>query len=746
MSDTVLRCGNLTVRSKKALERLETAQGRSLDLNKAQYRISGFIYPGIITADICYLLKPASNGTDLETDKNCQAIFFDQTPYTFIIQFPLHTKTAQLFSPIAAWCDASSWDEDSDRLTIPINFGNDLGDFQLTWEWQNPDDEWQQASLSGQVFSTKLDITTHFDVMLDEVKSKYNWIKLDLLRQTTWGWTHDTESDRNQRTWLLIFQEVRVEMGERLRKLVEQHRRRLVEETHSLRADQMKKISPCLEEAVAEGLRDNPNKRYSVSRRVLDADTPENRYIKHVLSQTIIQLNEINNQLQEHSRFSDIFKRRIQDWVDEWSILKEHRFWRGIGPFRGLRRASLILSQDPIYAGIRRSYFLLQQGLRFFEQELKGGIQNAAQLYEVWCFVKLDQLIRSLNWDVVNEEYDNSTQNDDSLSSEKEDLSSGFAKCSYHKQGLNDVELTLLFQPSAGASPSRKGWDDMVAYPVAQNPDLVLRLQRNDLPRKPVYTWIFDAKYRINNNNAPDDAVNQMHRYRDAIVWSKEAKGAGPYLREGIGAYVLYPGDDNDKYSKYSQIDSIKKTNIGAFPLKPIRPDYMPAQLKNHVKNLLDISQDEASFAIKEDSYYYPVPRVKRPDQQNIIKCVTRHRDKMDTPEYWEKCRLYRLPVKEAEKQKLDVYNIGYLIPVDENGTDLGSFPIKDIEIKKRIEINQIYESNDVNMYNKPESANNDYYLFTLGEKIKPISNILDIPRDQVFIVDDSSTLENQKN
>jgi predicted component of viral defense system (DUF524 family) len=740
MSDTVLRCGDLTVRSKKAPQRRREAIENGVVVDNAQYRISGFSEsPTKPPFKYDHFFTPGSGDNIFETAHDYEALFFDQTPYTFTIQFSPHTVTARLFSPIAAWCDASSWDEDSCRLTIPVNFGNDLGDFQLTWEWETPDGEWHQAGFSGQVFSTKLDIYSHFEVMLTEVKDKYNWIKLDLLRQTTWGWSHDTESDSNQRTWLLIFQEVRLDMGERLRKLVEQHRRRLVEETRMLRAEQMKKISPRLEEAVAEGLLDNPNRRYPVSRRVLDADTPENRYIKHVLSQTIIQLNVINNQLQGYSQFSDIFKQRMQDWVDDWSILKEHRFWRGIGPFRGLRRASLILSQDPIYAGIRRSYFLLQQGLSFFEQELQGGIQNAAQLYEVWCFVKLDQLLDQLDWKRGDADYFISNPSDDRLAGEKEEFSSGYAKYSYHKQDLNDVELTLLFQPSAGSTQSKnKGWEGMMAVPIAQNPDLVLRLHRNDLPRKPVYTWIFDAKYRIYNNDAPNDAVNQMHRYRDAIIWSKEVGGAGPYLREGIGAYVLYPGNDQLTKAKYPQIDSIKKTNIGAFPLRPEFAGYIPEKLEKHVKNLLDVTRDVETFMLKEDSYYYPVPRVRRPTQQTVIKCVTRHRDRMNTPEYWEKCHLYRLPVKEAEKQKLDASNIGYLIPVDENGTELGSFPIKDVRIKKRIEINRVYESHDINMYNKPDADNDDYYLFVLGEMLKGIPNISDIPKDQIFIVGES--------
>ena len=38
----------------------------------------------------------------------------------------------------------------------------------------------------------------------------------------------------------------------------------------------------------------------------------------------------------------------------------------------------------------------------------------------------------------------------------------------------------------------------------------------------------------------PTDAINQMHRYRDAIYYSKEHE---PYRsKEVIGGYILFPG------------------------------------------------------------------------------------------------------------------------------------------------------------------------------------------------------------
>ena len=103
-----------------------------------------------------------------------------------------------------------------------------------------------------------------------------------------------------------------------------------------------------------------------------------------VITHTLMQLNELTDKIEPLENVSDIFKERLKEWSREWTVLSRHHFWRGIGTYKGLRRQSQILIQDPLYAGIRRSWFLLQQGLEFLENDLKGGIQNAAQLYEIF--------------------------------------------------------------------------------------------------------------------------------------------------------------------------------------------------------------------------------------------------------------------------------------------------------------------------------------------------------------------------
>ena len=655
-----------------------------------------------------------SKTNNSECEYIAAAIFYEQTNYSIILDLD-KAIDARLFSPLANLCDASVWNEKSKQFTINIHTGNDLGDFELCWEWLDAAGGWHAGSLRSQVLSYKLDVQTHFKWMLADVREHFDWLRLDLLRQTFWSWGRDSSQESTLQSWLVVFQEVRLEMTRGFERLTDEHRKRLLPDESRLRADRIRKMNPRIEERIAEGLKDDPDRKYRVESRYLDADTLENRYMKHLLGHCLAVLHTLNERLARIERVSDVFKERLQEWTEDWERLRQHRFWRGIGDFRGLRKESLVLSQDPLYAGIRRNWHWLQDGLALLDQNLKGGIQNAAQLYEIWCLIQLDKYLTANGWkssrdirvdfDRVDDDFENT-----------EDLRTGTIKLQYERQvdqGPESPLLDLLYQPTASDKPDREIWGGMMSLPVNQRPDLVLRLTRRDLPDQPVYTWIFDAKYRLGKDGAPDDAINTMHRYRDAILWSAESSGKGPLTRESLGAFVLYPGKDS-----VDQIGSVQRVNIGAFPLLPKDPAVASlamagTKLEEQLGKLLDIPKRHDLGSVHD--HFAAVPLVRRPGKAPIPSMVIAN---VVAPadlnaDYWRECRLYCLPVELAEGIEIPVEHWGWLAP---GGGKYGMYKITQREKMQHDRIVAVYNSMGIPM--GPSSANSPlkaYWLFWLN-------------------------------
>lgn len=86
-----------------------------------------------------------------------------------------------------------------------------------------------------------------------------------------------------------------------------------------------------------------------------------------------------------------------------------------------------------------------------------------------------------------------------------------------------------------------------------------------------------------------EDAINQMHRYRDAIYYKENQTKDGKLKKEVIGGYILFPGNgDPLEVAKAKFQQSLDEVNIGAFPLRP--NDVENRKLLEHfIKELIEM-------------------------------------------------------------------------------------------------------------------------------------------------------------
>ena len=120
---------------------------------------------------------------------------------------------------------------------------------------------------------------------------------------------------------------------------------------------------------------------------------------------------------------------------------------------------------------------------------------------------------------------------------------------------------------------------------------LVLQLTKDDMQKGMKMTYLFDAKYRIADkvnrvDTPPDDAINQMHRYRDAIYYKDYPSDV--LKKEVIGGYILFPGDGEPADVEVAKFyKTIGEVNIGAFPLRP-KDERNRTLLEKFIKELIE--------------------------------------------------------------------------------------------------------------------------------------------------------------
>jgi hypothetical protein len=143
--------------------------------------------------------------------------------------------------------------------------------------------------------------------------------------------------------------------------------------------------------------------------------------------------------------------------------------------------------------------------------------------------------------------------------------------------------------------------NSIYSFTTSQMPDILLEAI---FPGGRRIRWIFDAKYRISPEEAdydriPDDAINQMHRYRDALIHLEAADdGITEKSRPVVGAFVLYPGFFNGEEGVNPYEAGIEAVGIGGFPLLPGRANrWLKAFLK---EKFGDLSKESSTDRVLE--------------------------------------------------------------------------------------------------------------------------------------------------
>lgn len=509
----------------------------------------------------------ADHGTDIEQGVPAPATFFDNADYPIWIEFKDYVKDAQFGSILQ---------NDNDRFTFRrhilagfINYKNEIGRSEIQIIYK-VDKETRTFRFGFEVQSTKLDYHEHWRAIVEDIEREYRMLSLDYMRRTFHGFSPDQNGEHPDIVWWSVFEGEQQKFIKACKSIIDRPRHRLHGEEVYLRADKLKQTSHNIENKLAEH-RVEPAYLYRVEQQIQSNDTQENRFLKFALHQISKRYEELRQRIEAVKTASDTMKSAMLATSETLKRLQHHPFFRTIGRFKGMSQESLVLQKATGYSQIYRTWNLLRRAYSLNDGLYRLQTKDIATLYEIWCFIEVSHIVKEqLHLDDEDVEHRNRMEMNGIFSWE---LGKGeHSRILFRKDGVELAEL--VYNPkNVDKENDNVGMKDLVVPTVPQKPDIVLQLTKNDLQHGMKMTYLFDAKYRIDGKDKgvdvpPEDAINQMHRYRDAIYYKDY--DANALKKEVIGGYILFPGDGEPNDVAVSKFyKTIKEVNIGAFPLRP---------------------------------------------------------------------------------------------------------------------------------------------------------------------------------
>lgn len=527
------------------------------------------------------------NGNDIQIDKDqpAPAIFFDNADYPIWVEFNDNVDNAKFCSMLQS--DNDSFSFRRNILAGFLNYGNEIGRSELNIIY-NVGKDVRRFTFSFEVLSTKLNYHEHWKAIVEDIEAEYRMLSLDYMRRTFHGFTPDVHGETPEIVWWSVFASEQQKFIRACKNIIERPRHKLRSHTTFMRADRLTRVPRAIENELAEH-RHEAAHQYRVEEQLQTNDTQENRFLKFAISQIADKYEKLRLRIEQMKNASDTMKADMQQTSDTLRRLRRHPFFRTVGRYKGISQESLVLQRATGYSQVYRTWNLLRRSYSLNDAMYRLQTKDIATLYEIWCFIEVSHIVKQqLHLDDGNVEHRNRMEMNGLFTWE---LGKGEHSRILFKK--DNVELAeLVYNPkSTDRENDSIGLKDLEAPTVPQKPDIVLQLTKNDLKQGMKMTYLFDAKYRIDGKRQgvdvpPDDAINQMHRYRDAIYYKDYEAQA--LKKEVIGGYILFPGDGalgDVEVSKFYK--TIEEVNIGAFPLRP-KDEKNRKLLEEFIKKLID--------------------------------------------------------------------------------------------------------------------------------------------------------------
>ena len=542
---------------------------------KGQAAVGNFIYGNICSG--IYTVAP---------------MFFEQQRYEIIIEAIDGHKVSFWHDNINIRNKITRASRFHEILSGVINFGNEIGFSDLVIQVDNSN----YLRLVIEVFPTKIDYREDYQAIVEDVTKEVYNVVFDFLKKTYLGYQ---QGERVSGSPVEFFAVIRKIYGDFVKAadmiLAKPHH--ILATTHEIISGHKIKridnrgvhwIEKHPEQICRVGSQLAIDKALAVKKQIT-YDTKENRLTKFILLSTANKLTKFKKNYLHLRRDEDkALIAEIDGMIRNIDRRSNVSFMKDVGIHEASSGMSLVFSMAPGYRDLYKYYLMLLRGLSITGDVFNISVKNLALLYEYWCFIKLNSLMKD-RYQLVSQDIVKVQGNGLYIS-----LVKGQGSRVKYCNPVNGETITLSYNPKEIDVPT-----------VTQRPDNVLTLEKKGANVN--YEYVFDAKYRVNPALPGTDYynsishfpgpevsdINTMHRYRDAIVYHN---GASPYERIMFGAYVLFPYSNEKEYENHKFFQSIDKVNIGGLPFLPSALNLVSQMLDELISDSPDSAFERATL------------------------------------------------------------------------------------------------------------------------------------------------------
>ncbi len=428
-----------------------------------------------------------------------------------------------------------------------------------------------------EVFPTKVDYETDYQDIMADVQSILTSLAYEYLRSTYQMGKSNPSARPSRLEWLVLIEHILKDLEKALNYIAQRPSRGLVRREQTARVERIRKIDSRVRSQVRRGqghgglvqLNDLTVRERLSQAPELTLDTMEHRWLRNQLEDVQRTLGYLATLFVSDDELSERRQRSLE-------VIKQLKF-----------RMARLLSLEPITAadgdppagfaslqlvsapGYREAYRLLlflRMGLRLEGDLCKLAVKDLDVLYEYWSYLKVA--------DIIREEFGSPRDLESFFRIGQSGLAVQLKKGEGQKltfRSGSHRKVTLLYNPSFANQDTTL---------IPQKPDILIRLEDDGWPR---IQLVCDAKYRVDATEKyrqqfgtfgpPFDAINVLHRYRDAILELQSSEVQGESLKRSVvQAAALFPlnfveGDTDFRDSRLWK--SIERIGVGAIPTLP---------------------------------------------------------------------------------------------------------------------------------------------------------------------------------